>query len=106
MNRVCTRRDICLQTHFAEPTDFSISVTAEPFLGSMCLLRLVPGAVPDDSVGYAVSFDALAADSVVDIPFAGEVAVPREAATAKLFYELKAGLVDGTRIALVSDVTC
>jgi hypothetical protein len=70
----------------------------------MCLLRLVPGAVPDDSVGYAVSFDALAADSIVDIPFAGEVAVPREAATAKLFYELKAGLVDGTRIALVSEL--
>eukprot|EP00953_Heterococcus_sp_UTEX-ZZ885_P023416 12875-Heterococcus_DN1.PRE.1 len=36
-----------------------------------------------------------------DAPFGGtDVTVPRSLATAKFYYELKAGLVDGTRIAL------
>jgi hypothetical protein len=82
--------------------NYSINVTAEPFEGRIALLRPIttvqtgPQTEPEtEPVLYG------------DAPFGGtDVTVPRSLATAKFYYELKAGLVDGTRIALVSHTLC
>jgi hypothetical protein len=78
--------------------DYAINVTAEPFEGRIALLRplsTVQTAPETEPETEPVLFG--------DAPFGGaDVTVPRSLATAKFYYELKAGLVDGTRIALVS----
>jgi hypothetical protein len=77
--------------------NYAISVTAEPFEGRIALLR------PLSAVQQGPETEPETEPMMYgDAPFGGDVTVPRSLSTAKFYYELKAGLVDGTRIALVS----